>query len=143
MDSHIPKEKLRSKIGTDYFGRKTLNLSEWDLLALPEAVLELTELDELDLSRNKLKTIPENVGKLNKIMVLDVRGNQLSVFPPSLTQLKKLKRLDISHNKLTTISDAIGEMVALEGLGSELQPVDCVESSYNTAEETQMAEHLT
>ncbi|XP_066023738.1 uncharacterized protein [Pocillopora verrucosa] len=116
MDSHISKEKLRSKIGTNYFRRKTLNLSKWDLLELPEAVLELTELDELDLSRNKLKTIPENVGKLNNITVLDVRENQLSIFPASLTQLKKLEWLNISHNKLTTISDAIGEMVALVGL---------------------------
>ena len=110
MDSHISKENLRSKIVTYRFGRKTLNLSEWDLLEWPEAVQELTELDKLDL------TISENVGKLNNITVLDVRGNQLSIFPASLTQLKKLKVLDISHNKLTTISDAIGEMVALEGL---------------------------
>ena len=66
MDSHISKEKLRRKIVTTY-GRKELNLTAWYLLELPEAVLELTELDELDLSRNKLKTIPENVGKLNNI----------------------------------------------------------------------------
>nr|XP_058942270.1 uncharacterized protein LOC131770568 [Pocillopora verrucosa] len=116
MDSHISKEKLRSKIVTTYYGRKELNLSWLDLLELPEAVLELTELEELDLSWNKLKTIPENVGKLNNITELNVRGNQLSIFPASLTQLKKLKRLYISHNKLTTIPDAIGEMVALEGL---------------------------
>ncbi|CAH3157480.1 unnamed protein product [Pocillopora meandrina] len=116
MDSHISKEKLRSKIVTDRFGRKTLNLLAWDLLELPEAVLELTELDILNLSVNKLKTIPENVGKLNNITVLDVSGNQLSIFPASLTQLKKLEWLNISRNKLTTISDAIGEMVELEGL---------------------------
>ena len=55
MDSHISKEKLRSKIETTVLGRKELNLSRLELLELPEAVLELTELDELDLSRNKLK----------------------------------------------------------------------------------------
>ena len=80
MDSHISKEKLRSKIVTNYNGRKELKLSRLELLELHEAVLELTELDELDLSRNKLKTIPENVGKLNNITVLNVRGNQLSIF---------------------------------------------------------------
>ena len=100
MDSHISKENLRSKIVTDRFGRKTLNLSKWDLLELPEAVQELTELDELDLSWNKLKTIPENVGKLNNITVLRVSGNQLSIFPASLTQLKKLEWLDISFLSL-------------------------------------------
>ncbi|CAH3157474.1 unnamed protein product [Pocillopora meandrina] len=116
MDSFISKEKLRSKIRTDYVGRKTLNLSARDLLKLPKAVLELTELEKLDLSRNKLKTIPENVGKLNNITAFYVSGNQLSIFPASLTQLKKLRWLDISRNKLTTISDAIGEMVELWGL---------------------------
>ena len=54
MDSHISKEKLRSKIVTNYFGRKELNLSRLELLELPEAVQELTELDELYLSGNKL-----------------------------------------------------------------------------------------
>ena len=54
MDSHISKEKLRSKIETTY-GRKKLDLSGWNLLELPEAVLELTELEKFNLSRNKLK----------------------------------------------------------------------------------------
>ena len=54
MDSHISKEKLRSKIETTY-GRKKLDLSGWNLLELPEAALELTELEKFNLSRNKLK----------------------------------------------------------------------------------------
>ena len=93
MDSHISREKLRSEIVTNVGGRKELYLVAWDLLQLPEAVLELTELEKLDLSWNKLKTIPENIGKLNNITVLYVGGNQLSIFPASLTQLKKLKLL--------------------------------------------------
>ena len=88
MDSNISKEKLRSKIETTSDGIKKLNLAWWDLPKLPEAVLELSELDELKLRWNNLETIPENVGKLNNITVLDVGGNQLSIFPASLTQLK-------------------------------------------------------
>ena len=77
MDSHISKEKLRSKIVKNYCGRKELNLSKQDLLEFPESVLQLTELEELVLTWNKLKTIPENVGKLNNITLLHVSGNQL------------------------------------------------------------------
>ena len=86
MDSHISEEKLRSKIVSTYDGRKKLDLSWWDLIQLPEVVLELTKLEVLNLSRNKLKTIPENVGKLNNVTILDVSGNQLSIFPASLTR---------------------------------------------------------
>ena len=40
----------------------------------------------------------------------------VTVLSPVIKQLKKLKWLNIPHNKLTTISDAIGEMVEMEGL---------------------------
>ena len=56
MDSHIFGEKLRSKI-VNYSGRNELKLSQLELLEMPEALLELTELEKLDLSGNKLKTI--------------------------------------------------------------------------------------
>ncbi len=64
----------------------------------------LTELRELNLSRNCIKAIEcvENMGKLEE---LNLNGNQITSIPRQyMKKLRSLKVLKLSHNKLESVS---------------------------------------
>src|SRR5262245_49381577 len=76
---------------------------EEKLTELPDALWQLTQLTELNLSDNQLTTLPESLGQLTELTELDLSNNQLTTLPESLGQLTQLTELDLSNNQLTTL----------------------------------------
>ena len=136
---NISAEKLREMIYTDEFGYRVLYLSGKGLSKVPEAVTDLTELEELYLSdnylkelptsmnklknlkrlilyNNQLKELPDSICELSNLTVLSVGHNQLCVVPANIKHLKKLWRLDLRYNQLPTLPDEIGELKELRHL---------------------------
>ena len=80
---------------------ETLLLGKWleekkawvgnKLTEFPDAVLQLTNLKILNLSRNQITAIPEAIGQLANLTKLDLSGNQITKIPEALDQLPNLK----------------------------------------------------
>ena len=56
-----------------------LDLSNNDLICIPEEIQNLVALTELNLDQNSIVAIGESVGKLSKLKVLSMRRNQIRV----------------------------------------------------------------
>jgi len=56
------EEALREQLYRGPGGLLTLDLTDHGLQVLPDAVLEITELECLILNNNKLKNLPEGIG---------------------------------------------------------------------------------
>jgi internalin A len=65
---------------------------------LPEALGELTKLEELWVNRNKLTVLPDVIGKLTRLSVLRLHENELAALPESLRRLTNLKELNLHNN---------------------------------------------
>jgi len=136
---NITAENLRKLIKQGLFGERALGLSGKLLSKVPEAVCELTELEELNLSDNYLKELPASINKLRNLRRLILGGNQLrelphsicelsnlfglsvennklSVLPSNIKHLRNLRYLFLYKNQLTTLPDGIDEMKKLEVL---------------------------
>lgn len=81
-----------------------------------EAIGQLTQLTELDLSRTKLTVLPESVGQLSQLAQLHLNANQLTSLPESIGQLSRLLLLDLSGNQLTTLPESFKNLARLRYL---------------------------
>jgi internalin A len=93
-----------------------LDLSGLRLRRLPEAIGQLSQLQELNLSYNQLNTLPEAIGQLSKLKVLNLTHNRLSTLPEAIGQLSELKKLHLSGNQLSTLPEAMQSLKTLEEL---------------------------
>ncbi|XP_037957914.1 leucine-rich repeat-containing protein 20-like [Teleopsis dalmanni] len=98
----------------------TLDLSECQLMHIPDAVYHLmrnTELKTCDLSCNVIKKIPPKFAlKFNLITDLNLSHNQLSRIPDELADLNSLARLNISHNSFIVLPPVVFKMPKLREL---------------------------
>lgn len=74
--------------------------------------LPMSELSELDLSRNALTTLPMAVTELQKLEILRMAHNSLRVMPVAVLkqwEYRKcaLQTLDLQHNAITTIPEEL------------------------------------
>jgi internalin A len=76
----------------------------------------LTQVETMDLSRNRLSTLPESFGNLVNLSTLLLQGNDLKHLPASVERLHKLKVLYLSGNSLTELPEWIGLLSQLESL---------------------------
>ncbi|MBR6429422.1 MAG: hypothetical protein IKS43_07190, partial [Clostridia bacterium] len=60
---YIPNEEEKKELA----GRRSLDLSDMWIAALPESIGELTALESLDLSDTQIAALPESRGKLNAL----------------------------------------------------------------------------
>lgn len=95
-----------------------LSAAGWNLKVVPDGILELTELVELDLSYNELTELPANFGALfNKLEKLNISENKLTTFPDSVFEgLVNLKELNLSWNQLKELSYSVFTLPKLEKL---------------------------
>ncbi|RHY40927.1 hypothetical protein DYB30_001214 [Aphanomyces astaci] len=87
------------------------------LVHVPQCLLVMTHLRELDLSRNCLLTLPVDLFKsLIHLQVLNVSCNSLLCLPDSIVTLSQLRVLDVSHNHVTELPLLFGQLHALQEL---------------------------
>ena len=73
---------------------ETLSLRGAGLRAVPDAVLRLPRLRELDLSRNELlRALPDDLAALESLETLDVTETALEALPAHLFALPRLRRV--------------------------------------------------
>ncbi|KPP71935.1 volume-regulated anion channel subunit LRRC8C-like [Scleropages formosus] len=127
----------------------SLELRSCALERIPNAVLGLTNLEELDLKENKLMTveeilslqhcrqlvtlrlwhnnilyIPENINKLLFLETLNLSWNKLRTVPISLFYCTRLRHLNLSHNQLTSLPPEIGTLQSLQYLSVASNSLD-------------------
>ena len=75
--------KLKAYV-KDVGGVASVDLSEKGLSRVPDAVTELTEVEELKLINNNLTELPTSINKLKNLIRLNLNGNKLTELPSSL-----------------------------------------------------------
>lgn len=93
----------------------SVNRSGQNLTKMPDDILTMTNLQQLDLSNNKLSgALPAEIRHLSNLQVLNISNNQMTGLPAELGQLSKLRILNASNNKLTGIPHELGNLQKLE-----------------------------
>ena len=90
-----------------------LDLSGEDIEALPEALGDLENLEELVLWRcSDLAALPESLGRLGNLRALDLSEcSRLSALPASIGSLRALESLQLIFcSSLTTLPRSLGEL---------------------------------
>jgi Leucine-rich repeat (LRR) protein len=109
------EEKTMGKNAADI---QTLSLAGQRLATLPAALAGLSNLRELELSRNpQLAQLPSWIGRLKNLRKLIVTDAGLNSLPAELGQLTQLEQLNLVGNgKLTSIPAEIGQLRSLQEL---------------------------
>lgn len=87
-----------------------LDLSNKNLVAIPDYVFNMTNLRKLILHGNKITKLPPQIKKLSKLMVLDLSNNELSTIGYPVLKLPKLKILNLCYNRIVCLPDGIKEI---------------------------------
>ena len=97
-------------------GLIVLNLNYNGLGELPKEIGKLSKLRELYLYKNKIKYFPEEFWGLENLEKLDLKGNGIRELPKGIGHLKKLVELDLSHNKYLNLPEEFWGLENLEKL---------------------------
>lgn len=109
-------------------GRRRLILSKMGLITFPKCLLKLTNVDELDLSRNMIQKLPEDIGRFSSLRWLDLHSNKLESLPESISDLVGLTHLNLSNNCLTSagLPSSLGSLTSLKSLNLGLNQLDAL-----------------
>uniref|UniRef100_A0A803L5X6 Disease resistance R13L4/SHOC-2-like LRR domain-containing protein n=1 Tax=Chenopodium quinoa TaxID=63459 RepID=A0A803L5X6_CHEQI len=93
-----------------------IDISKNEIMALPSDVGNLKALKKFDIHSNQLINLPRSIGELTNLTDLDLHGNRLKSLPASFEKLVGLVNLDLSSNFFTQLPDSIGNLSSLEKL---------------------------
>ncbi|XP_034537075.1 leucine-rich repeat-containing protein 18 [Notolabrus celidotus] len=112
-------------------GRRRLTLSKMGIITFPQCLFKLTNVDELDLSRNLIQKLPENIGSFSSLRWLDLHSNKLESLPESIGNLVGLTHLNLSNNDLTSagLPYSLGSLTNLKSLNLGLNQLDTLPPS--------------
>jgi Leucine-rich repeat (LRR) protein len=83
------------------------------LTRLPDSIVDMPVLEELDVSNNLLRSLPSDF-IMPSLAMLNVSHNKLDFIPKSIAHCTRLKSLNISKNHLTTLPASLVQLVHLE-----------------------------
>jgi Leucine-rich repeat (LRR) protein len=101
-------------------GLHSLWLRNNRLAAVPEAVLRLHGLRELDLEGNGITSLPASIGSLRHLESLHLAHNQITALPEEITQLQQLRFLVLNNNDLAVLPPSIGSLGNLAQLSVQI-----------------------
>lgn len=94
----------------------SLNLSNNKIDAIPPEVKNLSSLTSLRINNNRLSQFPE-IGALTELEILDLGKNKLTILPgEEIKSLTSVKRLELHCNQLRALPSEIGMLKSLSGL---------------------------
>ena len=112
----INPEKLLERLFAYFPNIIFLGLYFDDITKLPDAIGNLTLLEELDVVTNNLTELPETIGNLTNLQTLNISCNQILQLPDSIGKLVNLKSLCVCRNKLEKLPESIGGLKNLQEL---------------------------
>ena len=74
------------------------DLSDKNLIFIPEDVFLAGDLRILDLSNNELTSLPSGIENLKNLRILDIRGNDIYDLPEELSKLKFLREIHLDYD---------------------------------------------
>jgi hypothetical protein len=95
---------------------KQLDLGYNEIISIPEAIGQLSNLKELWLNKNQITSIPETIGQLSSLRELDLGYNEIISIPKAIGQLFNLRWLWLNKNQITSIPEAVGQLSNLKQL---------------------------
>jgi Leucine-rich repeat (LRR) protein len=98
---------------------RDLNLSDLNLIYLPDKLQLLTNLKKLNLKDNRLNLLPNWIGNLTKLEILEVTDNFLSRIPDCVKNLQSLTTLNLDLNEFDLVPDPIKYLGNLKNLNLE------------------------
>jgi Leucine-rich repeat (LRR) protein len=104
----------------------TANDAEGPFISLPESVLGLTQLTELDLTDTPVIMLPASIGKMTQLQVLSVSGSRMFPLhlPKSMAGLKNLQSLTLNHvERVPPFFGNLTELRALTIMASNLSAI--------------------
>lgn len=116
--------KLPSKFAIKFVYITELNLANNRLSTLPDELLDITELQRLDISRNDFLSLPKVVFKLPRLTHLNAQKNYISeVDINRLKSAPSLVEVDLRNNPLDRSITAQLQEVKLPRLTIHVSPV--------------------
>ncbi|MBN1815588.1 MAG: leucine-rich repeat domain-containing protein [Anaerolineae bacterium] len=112
-------------------GWTELDLGDQDLTELPPEIGQLTQLQGLNLRRNKLVDLPPEINQLTQLQILYLGDNQLTTLPPEIGQLAALQELELSHNSLTALPPGIVQLTILQSLDLRYNQLPAIPKEIN------------
>uniref|UniRef100_A0A8C9L6N4 PDZ domain-containing protein n=1 Tax=Pavo cristatus TaxID=9049 RepID=A0A8C9L6N4_PAVCR len=94
----------------------TLKVDDNQLTILPNAIGNLSLLEEFDCSCNELESLPSTIGYLHNLRTLAVDENFLPELPREIGSCKNVTVMSLRSNKLEFLPDEIGQMQKLRVL---------------------------
>jgi Leucine-rich repeat (LRR) protein len=102
---------------------ETLNLSQNEIMFLPEQIGRCLALTDLNLSHNQLCRLPVSIGRLKNVVNIRLDHNNLSYLTPEIGGVPEVygmtgwincKSLNLSHNPLTLLVPTMCSLTSLE-----------------------------
>ena len=96
-----------------------LELTENCISSIPDSFESLSNLKELNLSKNEINILPMkffHCPTMKSLLLLNLSGNRLKFLPNAISNLCTLKTLNIANNDLSNISLTLGKMTQLRRL---------------------------
>ncbi|XP_068183059.1 leucine-rich repeat-containing protein 18 [Antennarius striatus] len=120
-------------------GQHRLTLSNMGITVFPKCLLKLTNVDELDLSRNLIEKLPESIGNFSSLQWVDLHSNRLESVPESIGKLVGLTHLNLSNNRLTSagLPSTLGSLTRLKSFNLGLNQLDTLPLTLNGLESLQ------
>jgi Leucine-rich repeat (LRR) protein len=99
----------------------SLVLTNLSLRTIPSIIGDLTQLTELDISKNRpfhneFNALPNTICNLKNLKTLRIKNASLTTLPPDIYKLEMLEELDLQKNKFTVVPEGIFELKKLRVL---------------------------
>lgn len=93
-----------------------------------------TELRELDLRGNVLTKLPDAVVEMKHLANINLSKNNFSVFPEKLTEMSSLERIDLEENSISDVPvEKLRSMASLKWINLRWNPLNAqTESALQT-----------
>jgi len=104
--------------------------------SLPQALFQLKNLRELNVSRLKIKQLNESIALLSQLEYLNISQNKLTKLPASIGNLLELKVLIINRNKIEELPESIANLKQLTQIDAWDNPIYVLPASISKLAET-------
>lgn len=101
----ICRDKSYESVEKALLNLNKLDLSNREIVDLPDSILNLVNLKSLTMANTAMKSFPSIVTELTRLEHLDLSHNQLRELPLEITKITSLKLLDISWNHIVPLPE--------------------------------------